>query len=172
MQFTRLSHYAASYYLLHLRLIGQLRELFFVDATEDLLNPGNKANVSTNDAECKRLLNDASTTSTTMTKSNSDVESYNSCQVTDNCEYDIEERFYEDIPIEYELDSNNDDLFFHYGATLMLALLGYVGAVCVPGVEVVWSVLGSSLGLTIAFVMPCACYLKIRASKGMNDETD
>jgi amino acid permease len=40
-------------------------------------------------------------------------------------------------------------------------------AVSVPGVAIVWSVIGSSLGMIIGFIIPGACYLKIRGKKGI-----
>jgi amino acid permease len=54
----------------------------------------------------------------------------------------------------------------HFLATLTIASLAYVGAVAVPGVEVVWSILGSTIAFLIGFIMPSACYLKIRGRKG------
>ena len=35
------------------------------------------------------------------------------------------------------------------------------------GVAVVWAILGSSLGMMIGFIVPSACYLKIRQHKGL-----
>ena len=66
-------------------------------------------------------------------------------------------------------DDQRDDRhpLVHIGATLMITVYAFFTAVSVPGVAVVWSVLGSSLGMVIGFIIPCACYLKIRGKKGM-----
>ncbi len=40
------------------------------------------------------------------------------------------------------------------------------------GVAVVWAILGSSLGMLIGFIVPSACYLKIRHQKGLTRWTN
>lgn len=64
-------------------------------------------------------------------------------------------------------ESINDDNTVLYSSSFSIASLAYIGAVAVPGVETVWSVIGSSLGMAIAFIIPCSCYLTIRRKKGM-----
>lgn len=54
----------------------------------------------------------------------------------------------------------------HLLATFIIGSLAYVAAVAVPGVEFVWSILGSTIAFFIGFIMPSACYLKIRGHKG------
>lgn len=51
--------------------------------------------------------------------------------------------------------------FVHIGVTLAITSYSFFVAISVPGVAVVWSILGSSLGMIIGFVVPCACYLEI-----------
>ena len=84
---------------------------------------------------------------------NDELESYLSV-VEENLENDVTE-------------SINDDNTVLYSSSFSIASLAYIGAVAVPGVETVWSVIGSSLGMAIAFIIPCSCYLTIRRKKGM-----
>ena len=64
-------------------------------------------------------------------------------------------------------DVKDVNVYLHVGTTIVIATYAFFGAVSVPGVAVVWSVLGSSLGMIIGFIIPCACYLKIREHKGL-----
>lgn len=59
-------------------------------------------------------------------------------------------------------------LLLHTLSTLCLLTFGYIGAVAVPGVGIVWSVCGSSMSLVIGFFIPAVCYLRIRSRKRMN----
>ena len=61
-----------------------------------------------------------------------------------------------------------EDGCLHYASTFGLILCAYIVGVSVPGVAVVWSIVGSSMALIIGFVIPCACYLKIRTHKKLN----
>lgn len=61
-----------------------------------------------------------------------------------------------------------NDSFQHSASTLGLILLAYAVGISVPGVAVVWSVVGSSMALFIGFTIPSACYLKIRSRKRLN----
>ena len=54
-----------------------------------------------------------------------------------------------------------DNIFIHYGSTFFLFASCYMIAVRVPGVAVVWSILGCSGGYLLAFILPSALYLKI-----------
>ncbi len=55
-----------------------------------------------------------------------------------------------------------DNPSVHYGTTFFLFASCYMVAVRVPGVAVVWSILGCSGGYLVAFILPSALYLKIR----------
>jgi amino acid permease len=57
--------------------------------------------------------------------------------------------------------------FVHFITTVFIAAYAFYAAVSVPGVAIVWSVVGSSLGMIIGFIIPCACYFKIRGKKGL-----
>jgi amino acid permease len=52
-----------------------------------------------------------------------------------------------------------------YLGTLLIASTCYIAAVYAPGVGIVWSVCGSSMAFIIAFILPCACYIKLRCRK-------
>jgi amino acid permease len=56
----------------------------------------------------------------------------------------------------------------HILSTAALVLVGYVAAVTVPGVAVVLSICGSSVAMLISFIIPAACYIKIRWHKPVN----
>lgn len=51
--------------------------------------------------------------------------------------------------------------------TVVILLVTYFVAISVPGVAAVWSICGSSMAIWIAFIVPTACYLKIREHKGL-----
>uniref|UniRef100_A0A7S4AYE5 Amino acid transporter transmembrane domain-containing protein n=1 Tax=Pseudo-nitzschia australis TaxID=44445 RepID=A0A7S4AYE5_9STRA len=55
-----------------------------------------------------------------------------------------------------------DNAFIHYASTFFIFASCYMVAIRVPGVAVVWAILGCSMGYFISFVFPCACYLKIQ----------
>lgn len=55
----------------------------------------------------------------------------------------------------------------HVAATVMISAGSYFGAVTVPGVAFVWSIIGSSIAMLIGFIIPAACYLKLRGHKGL-----
>jgi hypothetical protein len=83
---------------------------------------------------------------------------------------DLEQHQNHIFPVEEDLQDH--DTFVHVVTTIVIATYSFFGAVCVPGVAIVWSVLGSSLGMIIGFIIPCACYLKIRGTKGMKRRTN
>jgi hypothetical protein len=56
----------------------------------------------------------------------------------------------------------------HTLSTLLLLIIGFIAAVAVPGVGLVWGICGSSMALIIGFFLPAAYYLKIRSRKGIN----
>jgi hypothetical protein len=62
----------------------------------------------------------------------------------------------------------NFDQLIHYASTIALVSVCYTFAISVPGVGFVWSLAGSSMAILIAFIIPTACYLRIRQHKRMN----
>jgi hypothetical protein len=83
------------------------------------------------------------------------------------------------LQMNYSEDSSDDDDFgviealaleriTHFGSTVAVVGFCYIAAISVPGVGFVWSLIGSSMAILIAFVVPAACYLKIRVHKRMN----
>jgi amino acid permease len=50
----------------------------------------------------------------------------------------------------------------HYGSTLLIVVLCYVGAYQADSVAVVWSLCGSSMAFLIAFILPAVYYLQIQ----------
>jgi amino acid permease len=56
----------------------------------------------------------------------------------------------------------------HVGITMAILFSVLVVALMVSEITVIWSLMGSSMSLIVAFVLPCACYLKIRSRKGRN----
>lgn len=66
------------------------------------------------------------------------------------------------------LRDEDDNNLKHLLSTVVLIAIGYVFAIAVPGVGVVWSIVGSSMALIIGFFIPTACYLKIRSRKRLN----
>jgi len=68
-----------------------------------------------------------------------------------------------------ETTSKSVDLFVHFTVTALIASSCYLAACFCPGVSTVWSICGSSLGFIIAYILPSACYLKVRQRrKGFN----
>jgi amino acid permease len=59
----------------------------------------------------------------------------------------------------------------HYGSTLGITLLCYLGAVMAPGVAIVWSLCGSSMAFLIAFFLPAACYVKLEKRGSATDSS-
>jgi amino acid permease len=49
-----------------------------------------------------------------------------------------------------------------YVATSIILLFAFFGATFAPGVATVWSICGSGMAFIIAFILPAACYIKIR----------
>ena len=86
---------------------------------------------------------------------------------------DIEET----APLSGSTTNNDDDdrlvipdppFIVHFLATLFIALTCFTAASFFPGVSTVWSICGSSLGFMIAYIIPSACYLRLRRRKGLN----
>jgi len=103
--------------------------------------------------------------------SGSNEDSYSSFVTKENgIEIDMEQQ--KETPSLPEEDLLNDSILIHVGSTMMIISMAFFVAVSVPGVAVVWSVLGSSLGMIIGFIIPSACYLKIREKKGIYRRTN
>jgi hypothetical protein len=103
--------------------------------------------------------------------SSSNEDSYSSFVTKENgIEIDMEQQ--KETPSLPEEDLLNDSILIHVGSTMMIISMAFFVAVSVPGVAVVWSVLGSSLGMIIGFIIPSACYLKIRGKKGIYRRTN
>eukprot|EP01083_Nonionella_stella_P043269 116747_1 len=51
----------------------------------------------------------------------------------------------------------------HYGITLLITIMCYLGAVAVNVVAVVWSFVGSSMAVCIGFILPCGCFVVIES---------
>jgi len=60
------------------------------------------------------------------------------------------------------------DTFSHALVTLLLLLLPFGVATNCPGVEVVWGLCGSSVGVLLALTFPAGIYLKLRGHKVIN----
>eukprot|EP00551_Chaetoceros_affinis_P009150 CAMPEP_0203681346 /NCGR_PEP_ID=MMETSP0090-20130426/42457_1 /ASSEMBLY_ACC=CAM_ASM_001088 /TAXON_ID=426623 /ORGANISM="Chaetoceros affinis, Strain CCMP159" /LENGTH=749 /DNA_ID=CAMNT_0050549797 /DNA_START=8 /DNA_END=2254 /DNA_ORIENTATION=- len=81
-----------------------------------------------------------------------------------------EEKEVEEITEEFSENHRTTfvDAVVHLMSTMFLVTGGYIFAVAVPGVGIVWSICGSSMALIIGFFIPSACYLKIRSRKQLN----
>eukprot|EP00536_Pseudo-nitzschia_multiseries_P014036 jgi/Psemu1/213605/e_gw1.649.23.1 len=103
----------------------------------------------------------------TQADSTSNRNNYNSTKTTPCQQYQCQQ---EDAGEEtIHLDQNRrrklniiDSTFIHYASTFSIFATCYMVAIRVPGVALVWSILGCSLGYFIAFILPCVCYLKIQ----------
>ena len=114
------------------------------------------------------------TTHTALINSNnsSNVESYSSFASAENhTEIDVESSEEYTVPTEEKTMQDNNP-WVHFAVTMTIATYAFIGAVSVPGVAVVWSILGSSLGMIIGFIVPAACYLRIRGGKGLGRKTN
>lgn len=50
----------------------------------------------------------------------------------------------------------------HVITTFIIVSVAYLGATKAPSVALVWSICGSSMAFIIAFILPAACYIKLR----------
>ncbi|CAK4079684.1 unnamed protein product [Aphanomyces euteiches] len=57
----------------------------------------------------------------------------------------------------------------HVVITLIILGLAFYLAFSLPGVAVVWNIMGSTVGILISYVLPCVCYLRIRSEKPGSD---
>ncbi|KAF0696297.1 Aste57867_12930 [Aphanomyces stellatus] len=60
-------------------------------------------------------------------------------------------------------------LFAHISITIVILVLGFLLAFSLPGVAVVWNIMGSTVGIMISYVLPCVCYIRIRREKPNSD---
>jgi len=58
----------------------------------------------------------------------------------------------------------------HNISTIVIVGLAYIGAVGVPGVAIVWSIIGSSFAILLAFTFPAFSYIMIRSHTGCTDK--
>ena len=58
-------------------------------------------------------------------------------------------------------------LWLHVLLTVMIVIFTFALAVACPGVEVIWGMCGSSVGICLAYVFPAAIYYKVRSHKPM-----
>ena len=52
----------------------------------------------------------------------------------------------------------------HFASSILLVTICFFGAVAVPGVAIVWSIIGSSNAIILAFILPSMCYIKIQGN--------
>jgi amino acid permease len=62
---------------------------------------------------------------------------------------------------EKQEDVTNNKVAYYF-ATSVILLFAFAGATLAPGVAAVWSICGSGMAFIIAFILPAACYIKIR----------
>jgi len=123
------------------------------------------------DPEVSALLDTAHTT-LVKSQNSSNMESYSSFSSAETpTEIDVESKEEYTVSAE-EKNTQDNDPVVHFVVTMTMAMYAFFGAVSVPGVAVVWSILGSSLGMIIGFIVPAACYLRIRGRKGMGRITN
>eukprot|EP00523_Entomoneis_sp_CCMP467_P006206 CAMPEP_0168728308 /NCGR_PEP_ID=MMETSP0724-20121128/5617_1 /TAXON_ID=265536 /ORGANISM="Amphiprora sp., Strain CCMP467" /LENGTH=436 /DNA_ID=CAMNT_0008775149 /DNA_START=65 /DNA_END=1372 /DNA_ORIENTATION=+ len=60
-----------------------------------------------------------------------------------------------------QLDRVFQNPYMHYGSTLLIVVVCYIGAVAARGVAIVWSLCGCSMGFLISFILPSACFIAI-----------
>ncbi|KAL7527691.1 hypothetical protein ACHAXR_004967 [Thalassiosira sp. AJA248-18] len=58
--------------------------------------------------------------------------------------------------------ASREEDFIHWAATLGIIIVSYIIAVLTPGVAIVWDVAGSSMAFMIQFIIPSACYIKLK----------
>ena len=59
-----------------------------------------------------------------------------------------------------------------YGLTLLIATVTLMVAQCVPGVSIVWAIVGSTLTVVICYLLPSAAYISVWRSLGRNKTVD
>jgi amino acid permease len=64
--------------------------------------------------------------------------------------------------VEREKIAISDNIFVHYASTILIVATCFIIAINVPGVAVVWSIIGCFMGFLLSFILPCTCYLKIQ----------
>jgi amino acid permease len=56
----------------------------------------------------------------------------------------------------------SDNTVVHYTSTVLIVMTCFVIAINVPGVAVVWSIIGCFMAYLLSFILPSACYLEIQ----------
>lgn len=79
--------------------------------------------------------------------------------------YDAVDRFDAEADSSTNTSSDNCGTLSHVLLTLLLLLLPFGVATGCPGVEVVWGLCGSSVGVLLALTFPAGIYLKLRGHK-------
>jgi amino acid permease len=54
------------------------------------------------------------------------------------------------------------EVLIHWVSTLGIVLVCYIFAVLAPGVAIVWDIAGSSMAFLIQFIIPAACYIRLK----------
>ncbi|OQS03871.1 sodium-coupled neutral amino acid transporter [Thraustotheca clavata] len=57
----------------------------------------------------------------------------------------------------------------HIILTIVILAMAFYLAFSLPGVAVVWNIMGSTVGILISYVLPSACYIRIRSEKPNSD---
>lgn len=87
----------------------------------------------------------------------------------------IEEEHDEDVEEQSRAVRHSFNIFenawVHYGSTLGIVSICYVGAAAAPSVATVWSICGSSMAFVIAFLLPATCYIQIQRRQRDPDGT-
>eukprot|EP00977_Amphora_coffeiformis_P018545 scaffold6566_cov125-Amphora_coffeaeformis.AAC.11 len=130
------------------------------------------ANSLTFDEECPLLKETKRVRSPKGLKSGRNTSTDQSCSGSTSLVSIEEEQYLEVTPIPKVDPSLGHeaarDRRVHIISTAAILVLSYIMAVAVPGVGVVWSIAGSSIAIIIGFIIPSACYLKIRSKKSVN----
>jgi len=71
------------------------------------------------------------------------------------------------LPIESTMEKRSmlESEVMHISVTVLITASTYLVATTVRGVEVVWGIVGSSLAFFVAYILPAACYIKLRGKR-------
>jgi len=65
-------------------------------------------------------------------------------------------------------EAEGPSLYFKVISTTLICVVALILACLVPSVATIWSLTGSTISITIAYILPAACYLQIRKHKKHN----
>ena len=65
-----------------------------------------------------------------------------------------------------EVHATSSQSWRNHVETAFIVALSVYWACLVDSVVIIWSMMGSSVSIIIAYILPCACYLKIRQANG------